>query len=41
MHQAYTRMRTLFTGPYSILGIALLSLTFALSGCGEDPSGAR
>ena len=39
MHQAHTRMRTLFTGLYSTLGIVLLSVAIALSGCSEDPSG--
>ena len=39
MHKFQTRIKTLLTHLYSILGIALLSLTFALSGCSEDPSG--
>ena len=39
MHQAYTFIRTLLTCPYSILGVVLLSLTIALGGCSETPSG--
>ena len=39
MHQFQTRIKTLFTNPYPILGVALLSLAIALSGCSEDPSG--
>ena len=39
MHQSQTRIETFLTNPYPILGIALLSLTLALSGCSEDPSG--
>jgi len=39
MHQAYTFIKTLSIGLYSVFGIAPLLLTIALSGCGEDPSG--
>ena len=39
MHQAYTFIRTLSAGLCSLFGIVLLSLTIALSGCSEDPSG--
>lgn len=39
MHQAHTFIKILPADRYSILGIVLLSLTMALSGCGEDPSG--
>ncbi|MXV73920.1 hypothetical protein F4Z99_06550 [Candidatus Poribacteria bacterium] len=39
MHQAYTFIRLLSAGLYSVFGIVLLSLTIALSGCSEDPSG--
>ena len=39
MHQAYTFIRPLSAGLYSVFGIVLLSLTIALSGCSEDPSG--
>ena len=39
MHQAYTFIRTLSADLYSVFGIALLSLTVALGGCGEDPPG--
>lgn len=39
MHHAYTFIRTLSAGLYSVFGIVLLSLTIALSGCSEDPSG--
>ena len=39
MHQTHTFIKTPSTGLYSTLGIILLSLAMALSGCGEDPSG--
>ena len=39
MHQTRTFIKTLPADRYSILGIVLLSLTMALSGCGEEPSG--
>ena len=39
MHQAYTFIRTLSASLYSVFGTVLLSLTIAVSGCGEDPSG--
>ena len=39
MYQFRTRIKTLLTNPYHNLGIALLSLTLALSGCSEDASG--
>ena len=39
MQQVYTFIKPLSTNLYSRLGIVLLSLTIALSGCGEDPSG--
>lgn len=39
MHQFYTRIKTRLTNPYRMLGIALMSLMIALSGCSEDPSG--
>ncbi len=39
MHQTHTFIKTPSTGLYSTLGIVLLSLAMALSGCGEDPSG--
>ena len=39
MHQFHTPIKTLLTNPYPILGIAILSLTIALSGCGEEASG--
>lgn len=39
MHQIHTFIKTPSTSLYSTLGIVLLSLAMALSGCGEDPSG--
>ena len=39
MHQVYTSIRTLSADLYSAFGIALLSLTLALSGCSDDTSG--
>ena len=39
MYQFRTRIKIPLANPYHILGIALLSLTIALSGCSEDPSG--
>ena len=39
MYQFRTRIKIPLANPYHTLGIALLSLTLALSGCGEDPSG--
>ncbi|MDE0465882.1 MAG: hypothetical protein OYL97_02400 [Candidatus Poribacteria bacterium] len=39
MRQAYTFVGKLLPTPYSVFGIVLLSLTIALSGCGEDASG--
>ena len=39
MHQSQTRIKARLTNLYPMLGIALLSLTIALSGCSEDPSG--
>lgn len=39
MHQFHTRIKTLLINLYFKLGIVLLSLTIALSGCGADPSG--
>ncbi|MCY3743411.1 MAG: hypothetical protein OXH00_20555 [Candidatus Poribacteria bacterium] len=39
MHQVYTFIRTLSAGLYSVFGVVLLSLTIALSGCSEEPSG--
>ncbi|RKU24117.1 hypothetical protein C6503_01420 [Candidatus Poribacteria bacterium] len=39
MHQAHTFIRTSSAGLYSAFGVVLLSLTIALSGCSEDPSG--
>ncbi len=39
MHQAYTFIRTLSAGLYFVFGIVLLSLTIAVGGCSEDPSG--
>ena len=39
MRRDYTFIRKLFQIPYSTIGIVLLSLTVALSGCGETSSG--
>ena len=39
MHQAYRHIKILLSRPYFAFGIALLSLTIALNGCSEDPSG--
>ena len=39
MHQFHTHIKTLLVNLYFRLGIVLLSLTIALSGCSEDPSG--
>ena len=39
MHQAYTFIKTLSTGLYSVFGMLLLLLTIALSGCGDEASG--
>lgn len=39
MHQFHTRIKTVLINLYFGIGIALLSLTIALSGCGEEASG--
>ena len=39
MHQIYRHIKTLLTNPSPMLGITVLSLTVALIGCSEDPSG--
>ncbi|MDE0555661.1 MAG: hypothetical protein OXI24_15675, partial [Candidatus Poribacteria bacterium] len=39
MRQVYAFIKTLYTKPYSTLGMALLPLMIALSGCSETASG--